>query len=217
MGFNGAVVNSDVADVIIRALSTNARARVVSAPRVLVNDNATGTLDSVNEAPFTSVNASDTVATTSFGGFAEAGTSITVTPHISEGDHLQLEYGVTLSSFSGDAASVDGGLAPPPRQTNSIESVVTIPDGNTIIVGGLNRSDFSESIQAIPILGQIPWLEYLFSSRTENRADTTLFVFIRPVILRDDEFDDLRTLSVRDMSRAELPSDYPASTPLLME
>jgi len=215
VGFNGAVISTDVADVIIRALKTNARARVVSSPRILVADNAEGRLDSVNEAPFTSVNASDTVATTSFGGFVEAGTTITVTPHISEGDHLQLEYTIALNSFSGDATQLEGGgLAPPPRQTNSLQSRVTIPDGATMIVGGLTRSDSNESVSAIPLLGEIPWIEHLFSSRTINESQTTLFAFIRPVILRDDEFADLRYYSQRDANRAQIQGDFPPSEPL---
>lgn len=121
LGFNGAVISSDLVDIIIRALKENDRSRVVSAPRILVNDNATGTLESINEQPFTSINASDTVSTTSFGGFVEAGTTISVTPHISQGDHLSLEYSITLNSFSGTGS---GGI-PPARQTNSVESEVT--------------------------------------------------------------------------------------------
>ena len=78
------------------------RATVSSAPRILVNDNNTGTLSSVTEFPYASVNASDTVATTSFGDYSKAGTEITVRPHISESDYLQLEYSVSLSSFTGE-------------------------------------------------------------------------------------------------------------------
>lgn len=212
LGFNGTVISSDIANVVVRALSTSGRARVVSAPRILVNDNATGNLTSATDAPFTSVNASNTVSTTSFGGFESAGTTIDVTPHISEGDHLSLEYSVTLSSF-GEGGS-DG--IPPPRQRSELSSEVTVPDGNTIIVGGLNSSNFSETIQKVPLLGDIPGLEYLFSNRTNNTSDSTLFVFIRPVILRDDQFQDLKFLSKSALRQAELPSNDPESVPLMI-
>src|SRR5205823_5740192 len=95
-GFNGVLLAADTAAAVIHALVTTGRADVLSAPKILVNDNTSGQLSSVQEAPFTSVNASSTVATTSFAGYASAGTTITVTPHISEGDFLQLEYTVTL-------------------------------------------------------------------------------------------------------------------------
>jgi len=213
IGFNGAIVSMDIADVVIKALKTSGRAKVVSAPRILVKDNATGTLESINEAPFTSVNASDTVATTSFAGFVSAGTTINMTPHISEGDHLHLEYSIALNSFDGGGS--DG--VPPPRQTNSLSSEITVPDGHTVIIGGLNRTDLGETIQRVPILGEIPVLEYLFSNRSENESETTLFVFLRPAILRDDRFEDLKYLSSRDLTRAGIPGDFPSSEPMMVD
>jgi general secretion pathway protein D len=214
VGFNGALVSTDIADVIVRAMEGSSRARVSSAPRILVNDNNTGTLTSVTEFPYASVNASDTVATTSFGDYSKAGTEITVRPHISEADYLQLEYSVSLSSFTGDPITQGGTLLPPPRKSDAIESQVTIPDGSTIIVGGLNTSNAIETIDRIPLLGRIPIVEYFFSSRSTSDATGTLFVFIRPVILRDDKFADLKFLSERDTRAAELPGDYPDSEPL---
>lgn len=213
LGFNGTLVDPEVADVILRAFTRHRRAKVVSAPRLLVNDNATGTLSSVTEIPFTSVNASQTVATTSFAGFADAGTTIMVTPHISENGRLQLDYRITLNDFQG-SPSAEG--VPPPRQTDEIESQVTIPDGHTLIVGGLNRKRASHTIDSLPFLERIPLLKYVVSNQTQNHAQTSLFVFLRPVILRDDKFRDLKYLSERDIARAGTKGDAPKSVPLLI-
>ena len=212
LGFNGVVLQSDVAQVVLRALAQNTRAKIISSPRVLINDNAEGTLASLAESPFTSVNTSTVIATTSFGGYAEAGTKITLTPHISEDDYLQLAYQVELSSFTGQG--VNG--SPPPRQTNTVGSEVTIPDGSTIIVGGLNGSRFSDVIDKIPLLGDIPLVGALFSNRTKSRSQSSLFVFIRPVILRDDQFKDLKFLSEGDVQNAGIPADFPSSEPLTL-
>jgi type II secretory pathway component GspD/PulD (secretin) len=214
VGFNGALVSSDIADIIVRALKQNTRARVSSAPRILVNDNSLGTLSSLSEFPYASINASQTVATTSFGNYAQAGTEITVTPHISESDYLQLEFSILLSSFSGQPVTQGGTTLPPPRKSDSVQSRVTIPDGSTIVVGGLNSHGTNQSIDSVPILGSIPILGYLFSNRTNSETRSTLFVFIRPVILRDDKFEDLKFLSDRDVKAAELPGDFPSSVPL---
>ena len=212
LGFNGAIISGDIADVVIKALRTDGQTEVIAAPKILVNDNASGTLTSVTDAPFASINASNTVSSTSFGGFESAGLTINMSPQISEGNHLKLTYSIELSTFG------EGGSAttPPPRQRQQISSEVTIPDGHTIIVGGLKRNDLTETITRVPILGQIPWLEYLFSSRSNNASDATLFVFIRPIILRDDAFEDLKYLSSRELDLAGLPQDYPSSSPLLM-
>ncbi|HOF18821.1 MAG TPA: hypothetical protein PK082_07915, partial [Phycisphaerae bacterium] len=182
-------------------------------PKVLVNDNATAMLTSVAEAPFTSVNASQTVSTTSFAGYASAGTTITVAPHISEGDHLQLQYSLTLNSFTGEGSTG----VPPPRQTNTINSEVTIPDGYAVIVGGLTRKDVRQTSSHVPFLGDVPILKYLVGVEGKDSTQSTLFVFIRPIILRDDQFEDLKYLSSRDLEMAELSPQFPESSPLLMQ
>jgi general secretion pathway protein D len=208
-----ALLSPRIADVVLRALETNTHARLISAPRLLVNDNSTGKLQSVAQEPYAVIlDASSTQSLTSLGGLAQAGTSISVEPHISEANYLQLGYDIELSSFTGAAQN---GL-PPPSEKNSVDSSVTIPDGYTIVVGGLTTKNFTTSVNTIPILGDIPILKYLFGTRSKNIEDTTLFVFIRPVILRDDQFEDLRYLSSVQMQAAGLPSDFPRSSPIAM-
>jgi len=213
VGFNGALISNQIANVVVKALATDGHTEVLSAPKLLVDDNATATLSSISEAPFTSVNASQTVSTTSFGGYAQAGTTVTVTPHISEGDHIQLQYSITLNSFTGAGSA---GI-PPPRQTNTVDSKVTMPDGHTVIVGGLTRKDISDTTSKIPYIGDIPVLGEYLSSRSKTDAQSTLFVFIRPIILRDDEFEDLKLISDRDLSQANQTASLPQSDPMIMK
>lgn len=212
-GFNWTLVDPDHANAVIRALSTHRRAKVVSAPQILVNDNATGTLASVTEVPFTSVNASNTVATTSFAGFAEAGTTIEATPRITDDDHLELEYSVALNSFTGTGSSG----VPPPRQTDEIQSKVVVPDGYTVIVGGLTRQNYSRNLETMPFVENIPILKHVAGTRSTTASKTTLFVFLRPVILRDDKFRDLKFLSDREVPRTGEAGNTPASGPLLIK
>lgn len=208
-----ALLSPRIADIVINALKTNSKARFVSAPQLLVNDNGKGKLESVAQEPFAVIlDASSTQSLTSLGGLAQAGTSIAVEPHISEADYLQLSYSIELSNFTGAAQN---GL-PPPSQKNAVDSSVTIPDGYTIVVGGLTTKDYTAAVRTIPILGDIPILKYLFGTRTSNNSDSTLFVFIRPLILRDDKFEDLKYLSARHLAVAGLPGDYPISEPVPM-
>jgi type II secretory pathway component GspD/PulD (secretin) len=135
-----------------------------------------------------------------------------LTPHISEGDHLQLEYVITLNSFSGQSSSG----VPPPRETDSVQSKITIPDGSTVIVGGLNTTNDSFTRQTVPIIGDIPILNLLVSQQSRTNSKSTLFVFIKPTILRDDQFADLKFFSEQDSHAAGLSPDYPQSDPLLI-
>ncbi len=212
IGFNGTLVDPEVADVVVQALASNTRARVLSVPKVLVNDNTTGSLESVVSIPFQSVNASDTVSTTSLGGNQSAGTIVTVTPHINEDDNLQLEFDVEFSTFTGTSSN---GL-PPPRQVDRVGSTVTIPDGRTVIVGGLKRHGSSDSFAGVPWIEKIPVLRELSSRTTERHTSTSFFLFIRPVILRDSRFGDLRFVSSQEQRRAGIPAQYPSSGPVIM-
>ena len=185
----------------------------MSAPRILVNDNATGQLSSVEEVPFTSVNASQTVATTSFSGFAEAGTTITVTPRVSDEKHLQLDFAITLNTFTGTGS---GGV-PPPRQTEEVTSEVTIPEGHTVIVGGLRRRSHGYDYTGFPFLDKIPLVREVTGSTTRSKSCVSMFVFLRPIILRDDKFRDLKFVSERDVRKASLRPHFPASRPIWMQ
>lgn len=213
LGFNGVILSEDIANVVIRALKTDGSSKVFSTPKLLVNDNASGKLSSTLDIPFLSLNTVDGVQRETVGGSSDAGTSIELSPQISEGDHIKLGYSIEFSSFG------EGGTdtLPPPKSSQNVSSEVTIPDGQTVVIGGLSSSDYGESISRVPILGSIPILEYLLSSRSRSNSETTFFVFIKPLILRDDGFRDLKYLSRRDIAEAGLPGDYPQSEPLLME
>lgn len=206
VGANGVLLRPDEVPIIIRALATRGAARVISTSKLLVSDNARATLRNVDEAPFTSVNASDTVATTSFAGFESAGTTLSVTPHISEGDHVTLEYELTFSNFAGSSSNV---TVPPPRTTNSFTSTVEVPDGHAVVTGGLVVDSNSDTVSEVPLLGRIPGLGILFQTSSQQRTKTKIFAFIRPTILRDDEFEDLKHITLKDIETAELHSDNP--------
>jgi type IV pilus assembly protein PilQ len=214
-GFNSVLMNPGKLDVVIKALASSGRTKVLSAPKVLVNDNATATLASISESPFTSINHGETTETTSFGGYASAGTTISVTPHISDDEYLQLKYSLSLGSFTGEAGG--SGAIPPPRQTNDLTSEITIPNGHAVIVGGLTREDVSETTTKIPWIGDLPIIKHAFRNQVDTDSKSTLFVFVRPVILRDDQFEDLKYISDKEIAAAKLPPIYPESEPILVE
>lgn len=205
-GFTGVVLSPGDFAVVLRALETMNHGRSQSMPRLLVGNNQQATLDSVVQQPFASVNASTTIATTSFGGTQDAGTVVTIRPQIAEGDHLVLEYTVSLSSFLGAAASQS---LPPPRQQNSVQSVATIPDGHTVVVGGIELEDRSQSVSQVPILGGIPLLGEVFKSRSNSSSGSRFYVFIRANVLRDRGFEDLRYLSGHAAQEAGVDDGWP--------
>ena len=212
-GLNAALFSPEDGDAVLRALAVHNRARVLSVPRILVDDNSTGSLASVTEEPFISLNSfNNGGSSSSFAGFAEAGTNIEVTPRISDNDYLSLDYVITVNNFTG--TGTDG--SPPPRQTDEIRSTVTIPDGHTVIVGGLNRKSSSVDLEGIPVLENIPLIRRLTGNEGTADGQTTLYVFLKPVILRDDKFEDLKHLSDVNVRCAGSCPDYPESKPILV-
>ena len=198
-GLNTSVIDPDGTSAIFQALRTDTESQIVAEPRILVNDNAEGRFESIREEPFTSVNVGDTVSTTTFAGYAEAGLTIQVSPKISEGNFVRLDYRVTSRTFSGAGGSSG---VPPARDSDTLSSSVTIPDGHTIVMGGLSQNRDSVDRDQVPLLGDIPVLGYLFSSVNESESRSNLFVFLRPVILRDEDFGDLKELSRKSLSGA---------------
>ncbi len=195
-GFTGLVLDPGEFSVVVRALETLNEGRTLTIPKVLVSNNEQAEFDSVVEQPVLSVNASDTVSTTSFGGFQQAGTTISVTPRISPADHLGLEYNLTRGAFIGESS--DPGL-PPPRQQTTTSSVVTIPDGFTIVVGGFEETQEGNAKDQVPFIGRVPLIGELFKNRSQSSSRSKFYVFIRATILRDDRMTALKHLSGRDM------------------
>jgi general secretion pathway protein D len=212
-GFAGVVLDPGDFSAVVRALATVNDGRTVTIPKVLVNNNETANLGSVVQSPYASTNASDTVATTSFGGTLDAGTQITVTPPIAEGDLLILNYQVSLSSFVGEAS--DPAL-PPPRQENSLSSIATVPDGFAVVVGGLELDTESDTVSKVPLLGDIPGLGVLFRNTSKTRSKSRFFVFLRCSVMRGTTFEELRYMSDADLAAAGIDDGLPELEPRII-
>jgi len=220
LGLTGVVLNPGDFSVVLRALQTLNKGRSLSMPRLLVTNNQQATLDSVLEQPYASTNASNTVTTTSFGGSKPAGTQLTLKPQITggagggEGDHLLLDYSVSLSAFVGAAANSS---VPPPRQENKLQSVASLPDGHTVVVGGIELNSDGKATNQIPGLGGIPVLGELFKSRSNNSSRSRFYVFIRANILRARGFEDLKYMGEVAASQAGVDDGWPVVEPRIIK
>lgn len=212
-GFGGVVLDPGNFSAVVHALETVNDGRSVTMPKILVDNNQAANLNSVLQTPYASTNASTTVATTSFGGSLDAGTQITVTPQIADGGQLVLDYSISLSSFVGAASSP---TLPPPRQQNSLKSVATVPDGYTVVVGGLEIASESEATSRVPLLGRIPLLGALFSDRSTSENKTRFYVFLRCNVIRASGFEDLKYASRKDLAAAKVDDGMPELAPRIM-
>jgi type II secretory pathway component GspD/PulD (secretin) len=192
-GFTGAILNPGDFSAVIKALETISSGSTKSLPKVLVNNNQQALFNSVLQQPYTISNTtSGAGTTTSFGGTQDAGTTISVRPQIAEADQLVLDYSLSLSSFVGAAPA--SGL-PPPRQQNNVSSNATIPDGHTVVVGGIELVSDGRNTTQVPYIGDVPIVGELFKVRDNSQSRQRFYVFIRAAVLRDQQLNDLKYLT----------------------
>lgn len=211
-GLTSAVIRSDYLPLIINATQTNGDTRILSTPQLLVNDNEESEIVSLSEEPFSEITQTDgTDPLQGFGGFAEAGTTLRVTPSISDGGFLRLEYYVELSNFT-DTTGVAGN--PPPRDRNTIEGAVTVPSDSTIVIGGITVDNTVNTVVKVPLLGDIPLLGELFKRTDKIDSRSKLYVFLTPRIMTDPNFNDLKLLTNGPQADMSVDGTAPALEPV---
>lgn len=214
-GITAAVIKSDQVPIILHALKRQTDTRILSSPQLLVDDNETAEIVSLELQPTTTVSQGQATTLTSFGGYEEAGTRLLVTPSISEAGYMRLAYVVELSNFVGTSADP---AIPPPKQERSVTSdSVTIPGDMTIVVGGIRVDSRSHTVLKVPLLGDIPLVGLLFRDTRRDTTDTRLYVFITPRILRDPDFRDLMLLTRGPQAEALLAEDLPELVPAMVD
>jgi general secretion pathway protein D len=211
LGLTAAVVNTDQVPIIINAVANTVDGRIISSPKLLVDDNESSTIKSVQSVPYQSVSQGQNSDVVSFGGSEEAGTTLEVTPSISEGGEVRLEYSITLSDFVGTGSS---GL-PPPKVTREISSAATtVQSDMTVIIGGIEIKDTAKTRIRVPLIGDIPLIGLLFGSRRNEETKSNLYVFITPRVLRDPTPVDYRLMTRGPQASAGLATDLPPIAPI---
>jgi general secretion pathway protein D len=174
---------------LVQALRSDGTSNIISTPSLITMNNEEAEVKVTQEIPlitgsYTSSTASVNGTTSPFETIQreEVGTILKVTPHISEGDTVQLKIEQEDSSPGAkltDSADIS-------TNKRSIKTTILIEDGGVIVLGGLMSDTVTESEDRVPGLGAIPIIGNLFKSRSGSRQKKNLLVFIRPRILRDD-------------------------------
>jgi general secretion pathway protein D len=187
----GRVVNNGVSfAALIQALRSDGSSNIISTPSLITMNNEEAEVKVTQEIPLITGSFSNT--TQAVGGTTspfqtiqreEVGTILKVTPHINEGNSVQLKIEQEDSSPGAkltDSADIS-------TNKRSIKTTVLIEDGGIIVLGGLMSDTVTESEDRVPGLGAIPIIGNLFKSRSGSRQKKNLVVFIRPRIMRDAE------------------------------
>ena len=183
-GLSIGVGNNDFS-ILIQALSQSSQARLLSTPSVTTLDNEAATIVVGQNVPFrpggyaTDGNTAQPFTTIER---RDVGITMNVLPRITAGGVVQLVIEQEISSLVNGTVE---GAADLVTNRRVINTTVLADDGGTVVLGGLITDDRLNSTAQVPGLGDIPILGNLFRSRNNSETTRTLFVFLRPTILRD--------------------------------
>ena len=186
-------VGSDWA-MILQALSSTSTSNILATPSLTTLDNQEASFIVGDEVPVLTGSTSSSTNDNPFQTIErkEVGIKLKVTPQINEGDSVQMVIEQEVSSIQGQT-SVDVVFA-----TRSVKTTVLAKSGETIVIGGLIDEEVNESVDKVPILGDIPYIGWLFRSTKSSTEKRNLMIFLRATIIRDDQ--TMRELSKRKYS-----------------
>ena len=164
-GVTAGIIDGDEFSIpmLVALVEEKRNSDVLNVPSVLVNNNSSATVSTLDEQPTTTITATGGgvggQTQENFNGYEEAGITMTISPSISASRYLRLDVYLEVSTFIG---AVQGPI-PPPRVTRTIETQINVPDGSTMVIGGIVVDNESTTRTQVPWIGDIPILGRLFS------------------------------------------------------
>jgi type IV pilus assembly protein PilQ len=159
----------------ISALEAEGKGNVVSSPRVITADQTKARIEQGEEIPYQQATSSGATSV----AFKKASLRLEVTPQITPEGNVILDLEVNKDSRGALTA------AGPAINTKQVKTQVLVENGGTVVIGGIFTQDEQNEINKVPLLGDIPFLGYLFQNRVKSTRKTEMLVFITPKIVTD--------------------------------
>ncbi|TCQ07364.1 type II secretion system secretin GspD [Sphingomonas sp. PP-CC-3A-396] len=184
-GFGGKI-GSTFFGAIINAVKSDTTSNLLQVPHLVTLDNQEAHSLVGQEIPITTGQALSTNFDNAFRTTQRqnVGIELTVRPQVNSSGTVKLNLRLEVSSIAGPVSSDNSDLILNKRE---VETVRTVDDGQIAVISGLLDDNERRTIEKIPLLGDIPVLGHLFTSKAKQRSKTNLMIFIRPTILRTAE------------------------------
>ncbi|GLQ74512.1 type IV pilus secretin PilQ [Vibrio sp. vnigr-6D03] len=164
-------------DLELSALQTENKAEIISSPRLITTNKKPAYIEQGTEIPY--LEASSSGATTV--SFRKAVLSLKVTPQITPDNKLVLDLSVTqdrpgkvVKTGNGEALAIE---------TQRIGTQVLVDNGETVVLGGIYQQSVTNTVDKVPLLGDLPLLGALFRRSYENLGKSELLIFITPKVV----------------------------------
>ena len=171
------VLGTFTLDVALNALENEGLVRVISAPRVMTQDNVAAEIQSGFQIPYqTRVNFTTTVA------YVDATLRLSVTPQITESGTVIMDISVQKNEPA-TGLRIEGGSGTP-LSTRQAKTRLMVRDGGTSVIAGIYQTKENNAQTRLPFLGQLPFVGALFRTHDINNSHDELLIFITPRIVR---------------------------------
>jgi type II secretory pathway component GspD/PulD (secretin) len=180
-----AVLSAQDVNLKLRAMLRDEETRTVSYPRMVTTNNREVVIRNVVNQPVlggsSASNSGGGSTTTSAISYLPIGTVINILPKKMEGNKVNLNMSLTVSSIIGTEVIAGN---PYPIATSRVYSApVEVESGYTVAVGGLDEAREREGTTGIPFLNKIPLLGYAFKTKSKSKNHKNLMFFITPRLI----------------------------------
>ncbi|WP_196587402.1 type IV pilus secretin PilQ [Aliivibrio fischeri] len=178
IAFQVAKLGSDLLlDLELSALQAESKAEIISSPRLITTNKKPAYIEQGTEIPYLEASSSGATSVS----FKKAVLSLMVTPQITPDNRLVLDLTVTqdrpgqvVKTGTGEAVAID---------TQRIGTQVLVDNGETVVLGGIYQHSLSNSVEKVPLLGDLPLLGALFRRSSENIGKKELLIFVTPKVV----------------------------------
>lgn len=197
------VISGDL-DVTLRALEENGKLNILSRPYIMTSNNQAAMINVGQDYPYIT----DSQTTTEGGvnntiEYKRIGITLEVTPNINIDQLVIMDVNpeITESLDNTNSVEISEGLNATVFDTRSAQCRVAVPNGQTVVIGGLMKDKETESIEKVPLLGDLPLLGEAFKRTKTENTKTELLIFLTPQVAKNVE--DLKKISDHERSKSK--------------
>lgn len=159
----------------LMASELDGRTKSIASPRVVTADSTEATIQSGTEIPYQQSTSSGATSV----AFKDATLSLKVTPKITPDNNVNMKLDVNQDTVGNTFSGV------PSINTKKVSTQVLVENGGTVVIGGVYTDDAVESINKVPLLGDIPVVGWLFKNQNKTDTKRELLIFITPKVLQN--------------------------------
>lgn len=181
-GLTTQIVRGDLT-ATLRALEETGQLNVLSRPYVMTSNNQTATINVGQRYPFiTDSQITDQGTTYNTVDYRDIGITLEVTPSINTDGLVIMDVNPEITTALADTVRISEAFDATIFATRSAQCRVAVPNGQTVVIGGLMQDDESETVEKVPVLGDLPLLGGLFRRTVIENSKTELLLFLTPQV-----------------------------------